>query len=121
MARHTSETSVLGPATRVTGRVTGSGGLSIEGTIQGDVSVTGPALVAAGAKVDGNIEAESLEVDGAVTGDVTTSGPIAVRSGALIRGELKGSEVSIELGSRVSVRLTTQFDLDLGPQARRHH
>jgi cytoskeletal protein CcmA (bactofilin family) len=87
--------------------------LSIEGVIRGNVSVTGPAFIAPGATVEGDIEAESLDVGGTLTGDVTASGPIAVRAGAVVRGELKGAEVSIEPGSRVAVRLDTAFELDL--------
>ena len=41
MAAHSTDGSILGPATRVTGRVSGAGGLRVEGQVRGDVSVTG--------------------------------------------------------------------------------
>jgi hypothetical protein len=44
---------------------------------------------------------------------------VSIRSGAVVRGDLRGSEVSIEPGSRVSVRISSEFDLDLGPAAKR--
>jgi cytoskeletal protein CcmA (bactofilin family) len=119
MVRHDPDTSVLGPGTRVAGRISGEGGISIEGNVRGDVSVTGPAHIATGASLEGNLRAESLEVGGTLTGDVVTQGPIIIRSGAAIRGELSGTEVSIEAGSRVSVRLNTEFELDLSSLARR--
>lgn len=120
MVRHTSsEASVLGPATRVTGRVSGEGGLRIEGGLKGDVSVSGPAEIAEGANVEGNVQADSLEIGGQLLGDAVTRGPIAVRAGAVVRGELRASEISIEPGSRVSVRLDTQVELDLGAARRR--
>ncbi|MDX2053161.1 MAG: polymer-forming cytoskeletal protein [Polyangiaceae bacterium] len=107
MARHGSSISVLGRATRVTGRVSGRGGLSIEGSLRGDVAVTGPVFVAKGASVEGNVRAESLEVEGTLLGDALTEGAILVRAGATVRGELKGSEISIEAGARVAVKLDT--------------
>lgn len=119
MARHDSEISVIGAATRVTGRVGGEGPLRIEGSVKGDVQVTGEAEIAENASVEGNIQAETLELSGTLLGDAATRGPIAVRSGAHVRGELRGSEVSIEPGSRVSVRLETQVELDLGAPRRR--
>jgi cytoskeletal protein CcmA (bactofilin family) len=120
MARHNLEVSVLGPATRVTGRVSGEGGLRVEGTLKGDLNVTGDAEIAEGGSVEGNVQADALDIGGSLLGDATARGPIAVRSGALVRGELRGSEVSIEPGSRISVRLETEFELDLGgPQRRR--
>lgn len=119
MVRHNPEMSVLGPSTRVSGRVSGQGGLAVEGTVRGDVSVSGPAEIASGATIEGNVQAESVDVSGTLTGDVVTEGPIVIRSGAAVRGELRGSEVSIEAGSRVSVRLTTEFELDLSALTRK--
>lgn len=114
MARHGSSISVLGRATRVTGRVTGRGGLTIEGVLRGDIVVTGPALIAKGATVEGNVRAESLEVEGTLQGDALTDGPIVVRAGAMVRGELKGSEISIEAGARVAVKLDTAREAEKG-------
>jgi cytoskeletal protein CcmA (bactofilin family) len=119
MARANTEISVLGPSTRVTGRVTGEGALRIEGALRGDVQITGEAEVAEGGNVEGNVSAASLDISGTLLGDVVSRGPVVIRGGAVVRGELRGSEISIEPGSRVSVRLDTSFDLDLGPAAKR--
>jgi cytoskeletal protein CcmA (bactofilin family) len=114
MARHPTESSVLGPTTRIVGRVSGQGALRVEGAIRGDVQVNGEAEIAEGASVEGNVQAEALEIGGSLLGDAVARGPIAVLSGAVVRGELRGSEISIEPGSRVSVRLETEFELDFG-------
>ena len=117
MARGNSDLSVIGSSTKVTGRVSGDGALRVEGAVKGDVAVTGPLEVAEGATIDGNVRAESLDLAGALVGDVAAQGAVIVRSGAAARGELKGSQVAIEPGSRVSVRLECEFELDLGPSA----
>jgi cytoskeletal protein CcmA (bactofilin family) len=119
MARLNPESSVLGPSTRITGRVSGDGALRVEGNLKGELSITGSAEIAEGGSVEGNVRAETLEVMGTLLGDVVTPGPIALRSSAVVRGELRGSEISIEPGARVSVRLDTQFELDLGAARRR--
>lgn len=119
MVRHNPEMSVLGPATRVAGKVSGQGGLAVEGNIRGDVLISGPAEIASGATIEGNVQAESVDVSGTLTGDVVSDGPIVIRSGAVVRGELRGSEVSIEAGSRVSLRLNTEFELDLSALTRK--
>jgi cytoskeletal protein CcmA (bactofilin family) len=118
MARLNPESSVLGPSTRVTGRVSGDGALRVEGTLKGDLSITGPAEIAEGASVEGNVKAESLELWGSLLGDAVATGPIALRAGSLVRGDLRASEVSIEPGARVSVRLDIPFELDLGARRR---
>jgi len=119
MARHEAEPSVLGSGTRITGRVSGDSPLRIEGTLRGDVQVSAETEIAPGGSVEGNVQAEAVDVGGSLVGDVTARGAIAIRSGALVRGELKGSEVSIEPGARVAVRLDTEIELDLGTVKRR--
>jgi cytoskeletal protein CcmA (bactofilin family) len=118
MASYSSEGSVIGPSTKVTGRVSGSGRLRIEGSIQGDVSITGPLELAEGASLDGNVSAESAEVGGTLTGDVTAEGSIAVRAGARLQGKLSGAAVSIEPGAAVSVVLDVDMDEILAPAKR---
>jgi cytoskeletal protein CcmA (bactofilin family) len=115
MARHDTDASILGPATRVTGRLSGSGGLRVEGQVRGDIDLTGDAEIGEGGSVEGNISASSLDVSGTLLGDADVRGSVVIRSGASVRGELRGAEISIEPGSRVSVRLDTDFELDLGP------
>jgi len=119
MPRHSQEISVVGASTRVTGRVSGTGALRIEGTVKGDINVNGDAEIAEGGSVEGNLSGEALDIGGSLLGDARASGTIAVRSGAKVRGELRGAEVSIEAGARVSVRLDTEFELDFGPTQRR--
>ena len=119
MPRHPHEISVVGPGTRITGRLSGSGGLCIEGSVTGDVNVNGDTEVAAGGSVEGNLHGVGLDIGGTLFGDARASGAIAVRSTAEVRGELSAAEISIEAGARVSVRLETEFELDFGNAQRR--
>ena len=81
--------------------------------------VNGDTELAEGASVEGNLSGESLEIAGSLLGDARASGAIAVLSSAQIRGELRGSQISIEAGARVSVRLETEFELDFGTTHKR--
>lgn len=119
MARNTSPDSVLGTATRLTGRIQGDGALRIEGAVRGDVAVSGWLEIADGASVEGDVSGETVDVGGTLVGDAAAQGGIAVRSGATVKGTLRGTQVSIEPGARVTVRLETEFDLGLGTPARR--
>ena len=119
MNRHNLGLSVLGPATRVTGRINGEGALRIEGAVKGDVSVRGDTEIAEGGSLQGNVQGAALEIAGNLLGDARADGSIAVRSSAQVRGELRAAQVSIEAGARVSIRLETEFELDFGVAARR--
>ncbi|MEZ4219657.1 MAG: polymer-forming cytoskeletal protein [Polyangiaceae bacterium] len=98
--------------------MSGRGPLRIEGKVNGDVSVDGNLELCAGASVDGDIAAASLELAGNLQGDAKCSGAIVIRAGAEVKGDLVGASVSIEAGSVVDVRLDTEFELDFS-RARR--
>ncbi len=108
-----TDISVLGRATRLVGNLQGAGALSIEGSVRGEVSVTGPLQITEGASVEGNVTAESLDVRGSLQGDVRSEGPIAIGAAARVRGSLSGTRISIDPGARVSVRMASDFELDL--------
>jgi cytoskeletal protein CcmA (bactofilin family) len=108
-------TSVLGPGINWQGNLRGSGGVRIEGTFEGEVTVHGlivvgetgrvtcenmraNTVVVAGA-VRGNITAEKLEIrsTGRVWGDVTVVA-FSTEEGAFLRGQICMEErVELEL------------------------
>jgi len=108
-------TSVLGPGINWQGNLRGSGGVRIEGTFEGEVTVRGlivvgetgrvtcetmraHTVVVAGA-VRGNITAEKLEIrsTGQVWGDVTVVA-FSTEEGAFLRGQICMEErVALEL------------------------
>jgi len=106
-------TSVLGPGINWQGNLRGSGGIRIEGTFEGDISVRGLVVVGESGRVScenlrantvvvagavrGNITAEKLEIrsTGRVWGDVITVG-FSTEEGAFLRGQVRMEE-SIEL------------------------
>ncbi len=119
MPRHPHQLSVVGSGTRITGRISGTGALRIEGSVMGDVNVNGDTELAEAGSIEGNLNGESLDIAGSLLGDGRASGAIAVRSSARVRGELRAAEISIEAGARVSVRLETEFELDFATAHKR--
>ncbi|MEP7049034.1 MAG: polymer-forming cytoskeletal protein [Pseudomonadota bacterium] len=119
MPRPPHEISVVGAGTRVTGRISGTGALRIEGAVKGDVNVNGDTEIAEGGTLEGNLQGEGLDIGGSLLGDAQARSAIAVRAGAQVRGQLRAAEVSIEAGARVSVQLETHFELDFGGATRR--
>ena len=108
-------TSVLGPGINWQGNLRGSGGVRIEGTFEGEISLRGLVVVCetgrvtcenlranivivAGA-VRGNVLAEKLEIrsTGRVWGDVTVVA-FATEEGAFLRGQVR-MEDKVELGN----------------------
>ena len=102
-------TSVLGPGINWQGNLRGSGGVRIEGTFEGEISLRGLVVVGETGRVTcdnlrantvvvagsvrGNITAEKLEIrsTGRVWGDVVTVG-FATEDGAFLRGQVRMEE-----------------------------
>jgi cytoskeletal protein CcmA (bactofilin family) len=102
-------TTVLGPETIIKGRLTGSGGVRIEGSFEGEISLQGLLVVGENGKVTcesivativviagavkGNISAEKIEIrsTGRVWGDVVTTA-FATQEGAFLRGQVQMEE-----------------------------
>lgn len=108
-----SEPSVLGAGVRIRGRLSGEGDVTIEGSVDGAVSVTGELHVAEGASVqsDEALRAHSASIAGVVTGGVLAVGPVRLSRTARVRGDLKGSEISVEEGAEFSGRIDADFEL----------
>lgn len=107
-------TSVLGPGISWNGLLQGSGGVRIEGAVEGDIAIRGLVVVGETGKVNcqtlrattvivagavrGNIITEKLEIraTGRVWGDVVTQA-FATEEGAFLRGQMR-MEDKVDLG-----------------------
>jgi len=119
-------TSVLGPGINWDGNLRGSGGVRIEGTLEGEIAIRGlvvigetgrvtcqslqaNTIIVAGA-VKGNITAEKLEIrsTGRVWGDVVT-GAFSTEEGAFLRGQIRMEE-------QVELNLETPENTPVNPE-----
>ena len=103
--------AVIGRSTRVRGRVSGDGDLRLEGSVEGDISLTGELSIADGARAMSNVEARSVTVSGELEGDVRANGLVRIESGGRVRGDIQGELVAIDDGAEFSGRLLAEFEL----------
>ncbi len=102
---------VIGATTRVRGRINGDGDLTVEGSVEGDITVGGDLVVGAGASVTSNVDAHSVTVSGTLEGDVAARGNVRILAGAKVRGDVRGGEVTLEEGAEFTGRLDGDFEL----------
>ena len=116
-------TSVLGTGVVWKGSLSGSGGIRIEGTFEGDINLRGLLVVGETGRVTceslrangvivavavrGNITAEKVEIrsTGRVWGDVVTMA-FATEEGAFLRGQIT-MEDKVELGELPAVEVAS--------------
>lgn len=101
----------IGRTTKIVGRVAGEGDLTIEGSLHGELTITGHAHVAAGGDVQAPLQAGDVTIDGTVRGDVKASGAVAIgASGALI-GAITCDRITIEDGAKYAGKIEMDVEL----------
>jgi cytoskeletal protein CcmA (bactofilin family) len=119
-------TSVLGPGINWKGDLRGSGGVRIEGSFEGEISIRGLVVIGETGRVSceqmqansvivagalkGNIIAEKIEIrsTGRVWGDVTTVA-FSTEEGAFLRGQVRMEE-RVELSLIEEVKPATDSE-----------
>lgn len=106
--------NVLGRTLSVRGRVDGEGDLTIEGSVEGDVRVSGDLAIDSAGTVRGNAFARSVTIEGKLDGDVQASGEVWLRSGSAVTGNMTASQIALEEGAGFNGRIEADFELPSG-------
>ena len=96
--------SFIGSEVSITGNISASGDIHLDGAVQGDISC-GSLTVGASGQVKGNVLAQRATVAGAVEGSVVAT-ELVVEKTAKISGDVSYESISIETGARVDGRLS---------------
>ena len=110
-------TSVLGPGINWKGNLRGSGGIRIEGSFEGEITIRGLVVVGETGRVNcENITANTVVVAGAVHGNISTE-RLEIRSTGSIWGDVVTVAFSTDEGAflRGQVRMEDEIDLGLAP------
>jgi len=95
--------SVLGPDVIVTGNVTATADLHIDGRVEGDVNC-GTLAQGAESQIFGSVTAETARIAGAVEGTVRVK-QLTVERSAKITGDVEYENITIENGGNIDGRL----------------
>lgn len=111
-------TSVLGNGVVWKGQLTGSGGVRIEGTFEGEIALRGVLVVGETGRVTcEDLRAHMVIVAGSVKGDITAE-KVEIRSTGRVWGNVVAASFATESGSfmRGQIRMEESVDVGLGPE-----
>jgi cytoskeletal protein CcmA (bactofilin family) len=101
--------SLIGAGTVVSGDVTFSGGLRIDGEVRGNVVAAngepGTLVVSEQAKIDGEIRVSHVVVNGTVNGPVTADDYLELQPKARVVGDITYKTLEMHVGAVVQGRL----------------
>lgn len=101
--------TLIGAETSITGDVTFSGGLRIDGQVKGNVRATGEQsstlVISEHATIEGEISVPHIVINGTILGPVTSSGFVELQAKARVTGDLAYNAIEMHLGAVVQGRL----------------
>lgn len=89
-------TTIIGKGAECNGDFSSEGSARIDGTINGDVKVTGTLIVGATGSISGDVEAHSAIVGGEIIGDVTVKDRTELTSTARLIGNISTVVIVID-------------------------
>lgn len=107
-------TSVLGAGVIWQGSISGSGGVRVEGTFEGQIALKGLLVVGETGKVTcENVRAVNVIVAGAVKGNITAQ-KVEIRTSGRVWGDIVTTAFATEEGAflRGQIRMEDAIDLD---------
>lgn len=113
-ARVERVTSVLGSGIIWKGKLTGKGGVRIEGTFEGEIAIQGLVVIGETGKVTcENIRANTVIIAGGLNGGITAD-KLEIRKTGRVWGNVIVSAFSTEEGGFLRGQITMQDKVDLG-------
>jgi cytoskeletal protein CcmA (bactofilin family) len=110
-------TSVLGAGVIWQGTITGSGGVRVEGTFEGQIAIKGLLVVGETGKVTcENVRAVNVIVAGAVKGNITAQ-KVEIRGTGRVWGDIVATAFATEEGAFLRGQIRMEDAVDLGLDA----
>lgn len=107
--------SVIGPDMAITGNISATADLHVDGRIEGDITC-GVLIQGAGSQILGNVTAETARLAGTVEGSVRAK-QLTVEASARITGDVEYETITVEQGGQVDGRLRHLGEAASGPRA----
>ena len=112
-------TSVLGPGIVWKGDLSGSGGVRIEGALEGEINLRGMLVIGETGRVTcQHLRANTVIIAGAVRGDITAE-KVEIRATGRVWGDVVTAAFATEEGAflRGNIQMEEQIDLELAWQS----
>lgn len=89
----------------IEGKIQGSGHVRIAGQFNGDVQVEGNLSIDPGAKLTGQVRANTVVVGGELEGNIDAASRVELLETGILTGDLKAASLTVAAGSRMRGRV----------------
>jgi cytoskeletal protein CcmA (bactofilin family) len=88
--------NLIGNGTSITGDIKSNGDVRIDGTLKGNISISGKLVVGASGNIEGNVICQNADISGEIHGKVTVSELLSLKASAKLLGDIVTGKISIE-------------------------
>lgn len=93
------KTNMITSGTTITGDVSCSNDIRIEGNLVGNLVVKGKVVIGATGVIQGEVQCNNCDIEGALEGKITTNELLTFKSTAKINGDITTKKLAIEPGA----------------------
>lgn len=88
--------NLIGNGTSITGDIKSNGDVRIDGTLKGNITISGKLVVGPSGNIEGNVTCQNADVSGEIHGKVTVSELLSLKASAKLLGDIITGKISIE-------------------------
>ncbi|MES2565887.1 MAG: polymer-forming cytoskeletal protein [Bacteroidota bacterium] len=91
-----SSINLIGNGTFITGDINSNGDVRIDGTLKGNISISGKLVVGPSGIIDGNVICQNADISGEIKGKINVSELLSLKATAKLLGDIVTAKLSIE-------------------------
>lgn len=90
----------IGPNIALEGTISGSEPVLIEGTVRGNIKVSGDLRIGTKARVEATVHARNVVVEGKLNGDLSADERVELVASATVNGNIKAPKIIVAEGAK---------------------
>jgi cytoskeletal protein CcmA (bactofilin family) len=118
-ARESMKESLIASGLTIEGKIQGTGHVRIAGHFNGDVQVEGNLTIEAGARLTGQVRANTVVVGGELEGNIEAASRVELLETGTLTGDLKAGSLTVAAGSRMRGRVEFGWESKPGDKTNR--
>jgi len=95
-----SGATFIGANITIEGTLAGSEPVVVDGSVRGNVNLTGDLLIGTKARVEATVHARNVKIEGKLTGDVSADARVELVASASVEGNIKAPKIVVAEGAR---------------------
>lgn len=88
--------NLIGNGTSITGNITSNGDVRIDGTLKGNISISGKLVVGSSGNIEGNVICQNADISGKIQGKVTVTELLSLKATSKLLGDIVTGKITIE-------------------------